>query len=163
MFRTRLNEALKEAMRAKNPRAVSTLRLILAATKDRDIAARGRGITDGIDEEEILSMLQTMIKQRREAIALYEQGGRLELAEQEREEIGIIETFLPKQFDDAEVRNVVADRDRRYRRHQHQGHGQDHGRTAVPLCRPDGFRQGQRLREGSSGSGLNSGLRLPGA
>jgi uncharacterized protein len=53
-------------------------------------------------------MLQTMIKQRREAIALYEQGGRLELAEQEREEIGIIETFLPKQFDDAEIRNVVA-------------------------------------------------------
>ena len=81
MFRTRLNEALKEAMRAKRQRAVSTLRLILAALKDRDIAARGRGITDGIDEEEILSMLQTMIKQRREAIALYEQGGRLELAE----------------------------------------------------------------------------------
>jgi len=108
MFRTRLNEALKEAMRAKNPRAVSTLRLILAALKDRDIAARGRGVTDGIDEEEILSMLQTMIKQRREAIALYEQGGRLELAEQEREEIGIIETFLPKQFNDAEVREVVA-------------------------------------------------------
>jgi uncharacterized protein YqeY len=81
MFRTRLNEALKEAMRAKNPRAVSTLRLILAALTDRDLA---------------------------EAIALYEQGGRLELAEQEREEIGIIETFLPKQFDDAEVRNVVA-------------------------------------------------------
>ena len=107
MFRTRLNEALKEAMRAKNPRAVSTLRLILAALKDRDIAARGRGVTDGIDEEEILSMLQTMIKQRREAISLYEQGGRLELAEQEREEIGIIETFLPKQFNDAEVREVV--------------------------------------------------------
>lgn len=107
MFRTRLNEALKEAMRAKNPRAVSTLRLILAALKDRDIAARGRGVTDGIDEEEILSMLQTMIKQRREAISLYEQGGRLELAEQEREEIVIIETFLPKQFNDAEVREVV--------------------------------------------------------
>ncbi|GEO38909.1 hypothetical protein GGE65_003917 [Skermanella aerolata] len=108
MFRTRLNEALKEAMRAKNPRAVSTLRLILAALKDRDIAARGRGVTDGIDEEEILSMLQTMIKQRREAISLYEQGGRLELAEQEREEIGIIETFLPKQFNDTEVREAVA-------------------------------------------------------
>jgi hypothetical protein len=108
MFRTRLNEALKEAMRAKSQRAVSTLRLILAALKDRDIAARGRGITDGIDEEEILSMLQTMIKQRREAIALYEQGGRLELAQQEREEIGIIETFLPKQFDEAEIRSAVS-------------------------------------------------------
>ncbi|EWY38876.1 aspartyl-tRNA amidotransferase subunit B [Skermanella stibiiresistens SB22] len=107
MFRSRLSEALKEAMRAKNQRAVSTLRLILAALKDRDIAARGRGITDGIDEEEILSMLQTMIKQRREAIALYEQGGRLELAEQEREEIGIIENFLPKQLGEAEIRAAV--------------------------------------------------------
>lgn len=107
MFRSRLNEALKEAMRSKNQRAVSTLRLILAALKDRDIAARGRGVTDGIDEDEILSMLQTMIKQRREAIALYEQGGRLELAEQEREEIGIIETFLPKQFSEDEIRGAV--------------------------------------------------------
>ena len=109
MLRTRLNEALKEAMRAKNQRAVSTVRLILAALKDRDIAARPRGVTDGIGDDEIMAMLQTMIKQRREAIALYEQGGRLELAEQEREEIGIIETFLPKQFNDAEVRKVVAD------------------------------------------------------
>ena len=107
MFRTRLNEALKEAMRAKKQRAVSTLRLILAALKDRDIAARGRGVTDGIDEDEIMSMLQTMIKQRREAIELYEQGGRLELAEQEREEITIIEDFLPKQMSEEEVRDAV--------------------------------------------------------
>src|SRR4051812_3293022 len=107
MFRTRLNEALKEAMRAKKQRTVSTLRLILAALKDRDIAARGRGVTDGIQEDEILSMLQTMIKQRREAIALYEQGGRLELAEQEREEISIIEDFLPKQMSEDEVRDAV--------------------------------------------------------
>ena len=148
MFRTRLNEALKEAMRAKNPRAVSTLRLILAALKDRDIAARGRGVTDGIDEEEILSMLQTMIKQRREAISLYEQGGRLELAEQEREEIGIIETFLPKQFNDAEVREAVAKVIADIGAAGIKDMGTDHGRTAHPLCRPDGFRQGQRLREG---------------
>jgi uncharacterized protein len=107
MFRTRLNEALKEAMRAKNQRALSTVRLILAALKDRDIAARGRGVTDGIQEDEILSMLQTMIKQRRDAIALYEQGGRLELAEQEREEIAIIEGFLPKQLNEGEVREAV--------------------------------------------------------
>ncbi len=107
MLRTRLNEALKEAMRAKNQRAVSTVRLILAALKDRDIAARTRGVTDGIDEDEIMSMLQTMIKQRREAIELYEQGGRLELAEQEREEIGIIEDFLPKQMSEDEIRSAV--------------------------------------------------------
>lgn len=107
MLRTRLNEALKEAMRAKNQRAVSTLRLILAALKDRDIASRSRGATDGIDEDEILAMLQTMIKQRREAISLYEQGGRLELAEQEAEEIAVIESFMPKQLDDQEIRGAV--------------------------------------------------------
>lgn len=107
MLRTRLNEALKQAMLAKNQRAVSTVRLILAALKDRDIAARTRGVTDGIDEAEILSMLQTMIKQRGESIKLYEQGGRLELAEQEREEITIIEGFLPKQMSEEEVAAAV--------------------------------------------------------
>ncbi|UKJ72288.1 GatB/YqeY domain-containing protein [Azospirillum brasilense] len=107
MLRTRLNEALKQAMLAKNQRAVSTVRLILAALKDRDIAARSRGVTDGIDEAEILSMLQTMIKQRGESIKLYEQGGRLELAEQEREEITIIEGFLPKQMSEEEVAVAV--------------------------------------------------------
>jgi len=108
MLRTRLNEALKEAMRAKDQRAIATLRLILAALKDRDIAARGRGVTDGIDDAEILSMLQTMVKQRRESIVLYEQGGRLELAQQEQEEIVVIEAFMPKQLDEAETRTAVA-------------------------------------------------------
>ncbi|NYZ13291.1 GatB/YqeY domain-containing protein [Azospirillum sp. RWY-5-1] len=109
MLRTRLNEALKEAMRSKNQRAVSTVRLILAALKDRDIAARGRGVTDGIDETEIMAMLQTMIKQRQESIRLYEQGGRCELAEQEREEIVVIETFLPKQLTEAEAGQAITD------------------------------------------------------
>lgn len=109
MLRTRLNEALKEAMRSKNQRAVSTVRLILAALKDRDIAARTRGVTDGIDESEIMGLLQTMIKQRQESIRLYEQGGRCELAEQEREEIAVIETFLPKQLTEAETEQAVGD------------------------------------------------------
>jgi uncharacterized protein YqeY len=108
MLRTRLNEALKESMRAKHQRATSTVRLILAALKDRDIAARGRGVTDGISDDEILQMFQTMIKQRREAIALYEQGGRLELAEQEREEIAIIEGFMPRQMSEEEARAAIA-------------------------------------------------------
>ncbi|HSK42180.1 MAG TPA: GatB/YqeY domain-containing protein [Arenibaculum sp.] len=107
MLRTRLNESLKDAMRAKDARAVSTLRLILAALKDRDIAARGRGVTDGISDDDILAMLQTMIKQRREAISLYEQGGRLELAEQEREEIAVIEGFMPRQLGEEEIRRAV--------------------------------------------------------
>lgn len=108
MLRTRLNDALKEAMRAKDQRAVSTVRLILAALKDRDIAARGRGVTDGIPDEEILQLLQTMVKQRREAIALYEQGGRQELAQQEREEIVVIEGFMPRQLSEEETRAAIA-------------------------------------------------------
>lgn len=113
MLRQQLNDKLKTAMLAKDARMVSTVRLILAALKDRDIAARSRGVMDGIGEDEILSMLQSMIKQRRESIALYEQGGRLELAQQEQDEITIIETFLPKQMDDGEtleaVRAVIAE------------------------------------------------------
>ncbi|WP_119679047.1 GatB/YqeY domain-containing protein [Indioceanicola profundi] len=108
MLRTRLNEALKEAMRAKDQRATATLRLILAALKDRDIAARGRGVTEGIDDAELLSMLQTMVKQRRESIQLYEQGGRLELAQQEQEEIAVIEGFMPKQLDETETRAAIS-------------------------------------------------------
>ncbi len=107
MLRQRLNEALKQAMLAKDQRTVSTVRLILAALKDRDIAARGRGVTEGISDDEILQMLQSMVKQRRESIALYEQGGRLELAQQEAEEIAIIERFLPHQLSEAETAEAV--------------------------------------------------------
>ncbi|MBM3525238.1 MAG: GatB/YqeY domain-containing protein [Alphaproteobacteria bacterium] len=107
MLRSRFTEGLKDAMRAKNERAVGTLRLIIAALKDRDIAARGKGNHDGISEEEIAQMLHSMIKTRRESITLYEQGNRLELAEQEREEIAIIETFLPKQLGEAEVTAAI--------------------------------------------------------
>ena len=109
-MRQRLNEALKVALKAKDQRAVSTLRLILAALKDRDIALRTKGGGDeGIDEAEILKMLQTMIKQRREAIELYEQGGRLDLAEQEGEEIKVIERFLPKQMSEEEIAGAVGE------------------------------------------------------
>ena len=107
MLRPQLNEQLKTAMLAKNARVVSTIRLILAALKDRDIAARSRGVMDGIGDDEILSMLQSMIKQRRESISLYEQGGRLELAQQEQDEITIIETFLPKQMSEAETVEAI--------------------------------------------------------
>lgn len=109
MLRARLNDSLKAAMLAKDARTVSTVRLILAALKDRDIAGRTKGQTDGISDDEILQMLQSMMKQRRESIALYEQGGRLELAQQEAEEIEIIERFLPKQLTDEELAHSVAD------------------------------------------------------
>lgn len=103
MLRSRISEALKVAMKAKEAIALSTVRLIQAALKDRDIAARSKGNMNGIGDEEILSMLQSMIKQRRDSIELYEKGGRPELADREAQEIDIIESFLPAQMDDAAV------------------------------------------------------------
>ena len=107
MLRTRLNDALKTAMKEKDTRRLSTVRMILAKLKERDIEARGKGNAEGIPEAEIQQMLQGMVKQRRESIALYEQGGRQELADQERAEIGVIESFLPKQMSDEEVAAAV--------------------------------------------------------
>ncbi len=107
MLRESLKDELQKSMLAKEQRATATLRLILAALKDRDIAGRSKGQTDGIGEDEILSMLQTMIKQRRESIEMYNKGGREELAKQEEEEIGIIERFLPAQMDDAAIEAAI--------------------------------------------------------
>ncbi|MEX2201132.1 MAG: GatB/YqeY domain-containing protein [Dongiaceae bacterium] len=101
MLRQELSEALKVAMKSRELRAVSTLRLILAALKDRDIAARTKGNTEGLNDDEIVELLHRMVRQRRESIALFEQGNRLELAQQEAEEIAVIERFLPKQLDEA--------------------------------------------------------------
>jgi len=107
MLRTRLSDALKFSMKEKNERSVSTLRLILAALKDQDIAARGKGNKEGLSDDQILSLLQSMIKQRRESIKLYEQGGRMELAQREAEEIGVIEEFLPEQMSHDEMAIVI--------------------------------------------------------
>ena len=107
MLRQRLSDALKDALKAKDQIGLSTVRLIIAALKDRDIAARGKGNKEGIAEEEILGLLQNMIKQRQESIVLYEKGGRCELAEQERGEITVIERFLPKQMSEDELTKAV--------------------------------------------------------
>jgi uncharacterized protein len=113
MLRAEFTEALQAAVKAKNQRRVSTLRLILAAIKDRDIAARSDGNMEGVSENEIHAILQKMVKQRQDSIAHYEAGGRLELAEQEAEEIDIIHEFLPRQMSDEEIdeaaRAVVAE------------------------------------------------------
>ena len=111
MLREAFSERLKAAMRAKEVRTVSTVRLILAAVKDRDVAARGAGNApgnaagnaSGIADPEILRLLQGMVKQRRESIALYLQGNRPELAAKEEEEIAIIESFLPQQMSESEI------------------------------------------------------------
>ncbi|MFL2771922.1 MAG: GatB/YqeY domain-containing protein [Rhodospirillaceae bacterium] len=109
MLRNQLNDALKNALRNQDKRCLATIRLIMAALKDRDICARGRGNSDGVDETEILEMLQSMIKQRRDSISMYEQGGRCELAEREQEEIDIIRRFMPEQLGEADVRGAVTD------------------------------------------------------
>ncbi len=108
MLRTRLRDALKTAMKGKDAPTVSTLRLIMAAIKDRDIAARGKGNKDGVSEDELLGLLQSMIKQRRESISLYEKGGRMELAQQEAGEIAIIEEFMPEQMSDEDIAGAIA-------------------------------------------------------
>ena len=107
MLRARLNDALKEAMKNRDTLKTNTVRLIVAALKDRDIATRGKGKTDEISEDEILSMLQSMIKQRHESIKLYEQGGRDELAEKEAAEIEIIQSFLPEPLSEDETAAAI--------------------------------------------------------
>lgn len=107
MLRQRLSDALKEAMKARDQRAVSTLRMVLAQLKDRDIAARPSGNSAGIGEGEIEEMLLKMVKQRQESITLYKQGNRPDLVQQEEEEIAVIERFMPKQLDAAELAAAV--------------------------------------------------------
>ncbi|MEE7447394.1 glutamyl-tRNA amidotransferase [Methylobacterium radiotolerans] len=106
MLRARFTTEMKEAMKAGDKDRLATVRMIQAALKDRDIEARGNG-KEPISDEEILSLLQKMTKQRTESAAVYEQGGRPELAANERAEIAIIESFLPKQMDETEMRAAV--------------------------------------------------------
>jgi uncharacterized protein YqeY len=103
MLREAITERMKTALRAKDTRTLSTVRLIMAALKDRDIAARSDGTRPEIPDSEIMRMLQGMVKQRRESIELYQKGNRPELARQEGEEIAVIESFLPQQMDDAAI------------------------------------------------------------
>ena len=103
MLRQAFRNRLTEAMKARDSRTVSTVRLILAGLKERDVAARGQDNPGSLSETEIQRMLQGMIKQRRDSIALYRQGNRPDLAQQESEEIAVIESFLPRQLDEGEI------------------------------------------------------------
>ena len=111
MLREQLADDLKLAMKSKDSCRVSTLRLILAALKDRDIAARGKGgvTSDNKESDDLIlkAMLPKMVKQRRESIAAYQSGGRRDLAEREAAEIVIIEKYLPRQLDEDEITNAV--------------------------------------------------------
>ena len=107
MLRENINNAVKDAMRAKEERKLSTLRMVNSTIKNADIAARGEGkppLTDG----DLLSVFQKMIKQRQESVELYDKGGRPELANAEREEIAIITAYLPKQMSDDDVKAAIA-------------------------------------------------------
>ncbi len=107
MLRENINNAVKEAMKAKNERALSTLRMVNSTIKNADIEARGQG-KPPLSDADLLAVLQKMIKQRQEAVELYEKGGRAELAAQEREEIAIISSYLPKQMSEEEVKSAIA-------------------------------------------------------
>ncbi|WP_417458207.1 GatB/YqeY domain-containing protein [Kordiimonas sp.] len=106
MLRDELNQSMKAAMRAKEARKLSTIRLILAAVKEKDIELRTANSDDRDDDAVITDILSKMVKQRNDSIKAYEEAGRCELAEREREEIGIIQDFLPKQLTDAEIKAV---------------------------------------------------------
>jgi uncharacterized protein YqeY len=107
-LRTRINDTTKTAMKEKAKLRVSTLRLVAAAIKDRDIAARAEDRCEGIDDSEILSLLAKMVKQRQESAKTYEDNGRPELAEREREEIEIIGEFMPQPLSDDEMKSVIS-------------------------------------------------------
>jgi uncharacterized protein YqeY len=107
MLRDDINSALKDAMKAKDERRVSTLRLVNSTLKNADIEARGQG-KGPLGDDAVLGLLQKMIKQRQESVELYEKGGRAELAQQEREEIAIITAYLPKQMSEEEVKAAIA-------------------------------------------------------
>jgi uncharacterized protein len=107
MLRDDINNAVKEAMKAKAERKLSTLRMVNSTIKNADIAARGEG-KPPLPDADLLGVLQKMIKQRQESVELYEKGGRAELAAQEREEIAVISAYLPKQMSDDDMKAAIA-------------------------------------------------------
>ena len=107
-MRSLLDKNLKEAIRSQEKQRLATLRLINAAIKDRDIAVRSEENTEGVSDREIILILSNMVKQRKQSIVQYEEGGRIELAERERQEIKIIEEFLPNQLNEQEIKEEVS-------------------------------------------------------
>ena len=107
-LRATLTDAMKDAMKAKDAKRLATVRMILAALKDRDIAARSEDNRDLVPDDDILTLLAKMVKQREESAAVYVQGGRPELAQNEQDEIVVIRSFMPKQMDEAEAKAAIA-------------------------------------------------------
>ena len=108
-LRSRINTAMKQAMKDKSAERLSTIRLINAAIKDRDIAARTEGKENGVGDGEVLAILSKMTRQRQESAKAYEEAGRLDLSERELAEIKVIEEFLPRQLTDSEIQSAVSE------------------------------------------------------
>ncbi len=107
--REKINAAMKDALKNKEMERLAAIRLIIAAMKDKDVASRTDGRNDGIDESTLLSLLQSMIKQRAESAKIFRDNNRPELAAKEEGEIAVIESFLPKQLSDDEVAKIIGD------------------------------------------------------
>ncbi len=108
-LRERINAAVKEAMKGREMERLATLRLINAAIKDRDIAARGEGSDEPVDDAAIVALLGRMVRQRQESARMFLEGARAELAEKEQDEIRVIEEFLPRQLSPAEADRAIAE------------------------------------------------------
>ena len=147
MLRERFTQELKDAMRAGEKRKLATIRLIQSALKDKDIELRGAGKGEASDEE-ILAMLQKMIKQRQESAAIYAENNRDELAAQENEEAAIITSFLPKQLDETEMRAAIEAEIAEQGASSMKDMGKVIGGFARQIRGPDGFREGERGGEG---------------
>ena len=148
-MRSKVSEALKTALKAGEKQRASTLRMVNAAIQDRDIANRGTGKGPAGDDE-ILQILTKMVKQRQESAKAFEDGKRPELAAQENAEIAIISEFLPSQMDDSEAKAAIGQAIRDDRRDQRARHGQGDGRAQGEIPGPHGFRQGERLGQGTA-------------
>ena len=149
MLRDDINNAVKDAMRAKDERKLSTLRMVNSTIKNADIAARGEG-KPPLTDADLLGVFQKMIKQRQESVELYDKGGRAELAEQEREEIAIISAYLPKQMSEADVKAAISAAVAETNAAGMKDMGKVIGGAESEIRRPDGFRQGQRPGEGGA-------------
>ena len=148
-MRERLHQETKAALKAQDRPRLGALRLISAALQEREIAAR----TDTLSDQEIAAVLQKMLKQRRESLAIYEQAGRQDLAAQEASEIVVIEEFLPQQMGEADVKAAIAAAIKEVEASRPQGHGQGDGRAQAAPRRTHGFRPSQRAREGAADGG----------
>ena len=149
MLRDDINKALTEAMKAKNERAVSTLRMVNSTLKNADIEARGQG-KPPLGDAEVLPVLQKMIKQRQELVELYQKGNRADLVKQEQEEIAIISGYLPKQMSDAEMAAAIEAAIKDTGAAGMKDMGKVIGALARQIRRADGYGQGERDGEGEA-------------